>query len=168
MINITITSSAIPNNNSTKEIDIKHTKSTINSIKGENMMIPLSWNHVENATSYALICIDLHPKAKKWVHLYIPYIHITPKNKFNQSNILSSQSIIGKNSFNEYGYGGPQPPSGSGVHKYVFYLFALQNLTVDVSEKEECRNVEDFITNVVKDENKIVGRGIFTFYFSNP
>ncbi len=168
MINIIITSPEISNNNFTKEIDIKHTKSTINGIKGENMMIPLSWNHLENATSYALICIDLHTIAKGWVHLYIPYIHVTPKDKFNQSNILSSQSIIGKNSFGEYGYGGPQPPNGSGKHQYVFYLFALKDLHVDPSEKEKCRNVEDFITNVVKDEKKIIGRGTFTFYFSNP
>lgn len=133
---------------------------------GENQMVPLSWTPVNSATSYALICVDIHPIAKKWVHLYIPHIAFS-KNKFNQTNVESGQSIIGKNSFGTPGYGGPQPPIGSGIHHYVFYLFALKDVIVDEVEKEKCRNVEDFLTNVVKDKKKILAYNTLSFIYEN-
>jgi Raf kinase inhibitor-like YbhB/YbcL family protein len=46
-------------------------------------------------------------------------------------------SIELKNSFGEIGYGGPQPPKGTGDHPYVFTLYALSveklDLGTDVS-----------------------------------
>ena len=37
-----------------------------------------------------------------------------------------------KNSFGEIGYGGPQPPKGTGDHPYVFTLYALSVETLDL------------------------------------
>jgi len=34
-------------------------------------------------------------------------------------------SVELKNSFGDIGYGGPQPPSGTGDHPYVFTLYAI-------------------------------------------
>ncbi len=130
----------------------------INTKEGGNVMIRLNWycetgcNNSEIG-SYALICIDLHPKAKQWVHLYIPKIAIE-KSSFINNNVKklnSNESIIGMNSFNERGYGGPQPPKGTGEHKYVFYLFALdKNVNVSRSEENESKNIDQFINMVGK------------------
>ncbi len=42
-----------------------------------------------------------------------------------------------RNSFGEVGYGGPQPPKGTGDHPYVITLYALSverlDLPIDVS-----------------------------------
>jgi Raf kinase inhibitor-like YbhB/YbcL family protein len=40
-----------------------------------------------------------------------------------------------KNSFGDVGYGGPQPPSGTGEHPYVVTLYALsvEKLALDVN-----------------------------------
>jgi hypothetical protein len=35
--------------------------------------------------------------------------------------------VAGRNSFGGVGYGGPCPPVGSGVHHYVFTLYALSH-----------------------------------------
>ena len=37
-----------------------------------------------------------------------------------------------KNSFGDMGYGGPQPPRGTGSHQYVITVFALKDPTLDV------------------------------------
>ena len=137
-------SSPILQNNG--NIPIEYTK------YGTNKMIPLNWYCEGNTSkigSYALICIDVN--ANNFVHLYIPKIAIQ-KSSFNNTNLVSSsQSIIGKNSFRERGYGGPQPPEGTGKHKYVFYLFALdKNVNVQRSEENECKNVTQFINMVGK------------------
>ena len=143
-----LTSSVLKNNGT---IPFEYTK------YASNIMIPLKWT-IENKAntsqigSYALICIDLHKIANQWVHLYIPKIAIE-KESFNNRNLLSSsQSIIGINSFGERGYGGPRPPEGSGKHKYVFYLFALdKSVNIDSSEKDKCKNVVQFINMVGKE-----------------
>ncbi len=135
---------------------------------GSNKMIPLNWSNINdpNVGSYALICVDLHPIAKQWVHLYIPKI-VLSKSLFNNENIQklnASESIIGMNSFKERGYGGPHPPKGTGKHKYVFYLFALNNnVNISENEKNECKNVIQFI-NMVKSEN-IIGYSTLTGYY---
>ncbi len=41
-------------------------------------------------------------------------------------------SIELKNSFGEIGYGGPQPPKGSGDHPYVLTLYALSVDKIDL------------------------------------
>ncbi len=42
------------------------------------------------------------------------------------SSELPKKAIQGTNDFRETGYGGPQPKAGSGVHRYVFSLYAVR------------------------------------------
>jgi Raf kinase inhibitor-like YbhB/YbcL family protein len=41
-------------------------------------------------------------------------------------------SVELKNSFGDIGYGGPQPPKGTGDHPYVFTLYALKVEKLDL------------------------------------
>lgn len=41
-------------------------------------------------------------------------------------------SVELKNSFGDIGYGGPQPPKGTGDHPYVFTLYALSVEKLDL------------------------------------
>jgi phosphatidylethanolamine-binding protein (PEBP) family uncharacterized protein len=41
-------------------------------------------------------------------------------------------SVELKNSFGDMGYGGPQPPKGTGDHPYVFTLYALSVEKLDL------------------------------------
>ncbi len=142
---------------------------------GMNQMIPLSWSNINNPNidSYALICVDLHPIANQWVHLYIPKI-VLSKSSFNYKNLNPNfktlnapESIIGMNSFEERGYGGPRPPKGTGKHKYVFYLFALNNkIIIKQNEENECKNVTQFV-NMVGSKNIIGYTTLSGYYESN-
>ncbi len=162
--NISLSSNVIPTSLQTN-ISTNYTKD------GENKMIPLSWNLIQKATSYALFCVDLHKIAKTedsngktipWVHLYIPYIQTEKNLDFRRKS-----GIIGTNSFGNQGYDGPSPPPGSGRHKYVFYLLALRDMDKDTLQSEEsrCRDLQSFIQNVVGNRDKILGYGELSFTY---
>jgi len=86
---------------------------------GKNISIPLSWKNAPPGTkSFALSIIDPHPVAQNWVHWFV--INIPASTAF-LSEGASRKNMPGgavelKNSFGETGYGGPQPPKGSGEH----------------------------------------------------
>ena len=96
---------------------------------GQNVSVPLQWKNPPPGTkSFALACVDLHPIANKWVHWMVIDI------PGDWSELVEGASTTGKmpqgckelaNTFGGQGYGGPQPPRGSGPHKYEFSLYAL-------------------------------------------
>jgi Raf kinase inhibitor-like YbhB/YbcL family protein len=102
---------------------------------GKNLSIPLSWKNAPPGTrSFALSIIDPHPVAQNWVHWFV--INIPASTAFLPEG-ASRKNMPGgavelKNSFGETGYGGPQPPKGSGEHPYVVTLYALTVEKVDL------------------------------------
>ena len=115
---------------------------------GKNISIPLAWENAPKGTkSFAVTIVDLHPIANNWVHWIV--VDIPPsvtalaegasmsKNKPPKSHELM-------NSFGELGYGGPQPPKGSGAHKYevTVYALSIDSVGLDVhSPLEKFRKV---------------------------
>jgi len=95
---------------------------------GKNLSIPLTWKNAPAGTkSFALSIVDPHPIAQNWVHWLVINI---PQNITSLSEGASRKKMpMGAtelvNSFGEIGYGGPQPPKGSGEHPYVITLYAL-------------------------------------------
>ena len=102
---------------------------------GENISIPLTWKDAPAQTrSFALSIVDPHRVAQNWVHWLVINI---PANVNSISEGASGRkmppgSVELKNSFGETGYGGPQPPKGSGEHPYVITLYALNVDKLDV------------------------------------
>ena len=95
---------------------------------GKNVSLPLNWSDVPAGTkSLALSIVDPHPVANNWVHWLV--INIPPETKGLPEGASHSSMPAGavelKNSYGETGYGGPQPPKGSGDHPYVVTLYAL-------------------------------------------
>ena len=95
---------------------------------GQNISVPLSWSGVPAGTqSFALAMVDPHPVANNWVHwlvIDLPKDSTSiPEGASGHKMPQGAQEL--KNSFGETGYGGPQPPRGSGDHPYVFTLYAL-------------------------------------------
>jgi len=95
---------------------------------GKNISIPLVWKNIPAGTkSFALSMVDPHPVAQNWVHWLVVNI---PKEIFSFEEGASRKKMpLGatelKNSFGDIGYGGPQPPKGTGDHPYVVTLYAL-------------------------------------------
>lgn len=96
---------------------------------GKNISPPLEWRNWPRETkSFALACIDRHPIARNWVHWLAINI---PKEVGSIAEGASGTAKMPKgakelkNSFGELGWGGPEPPPGSGDHNYEFIIYAL-------------------------------------------
>jgi hypothetical protein len=86
------------------------------------------WNGAPPETkSFALSIVDLHPIARKWVHwlvIDIPAAVNTLAEGASPSS-MPAGAIELKNTYGKIGYGGPEPPKGSGPHDYEFTLYAV-------------------------------------------
>lgn len=102
---------------------------------GKNISLPLVWSNApQDIKSFALSMVDPHPVARDWVHWLVINI------PHGESSITEGTS--GKkmppgvkelyNSYGELGYGGPQPPKGSGPHPYIITLYALNIEKLDL------------------------------------
>lgn len=95
---------------------------------GKNISLPLSWKNAPAGTkSFALSMVDPHPVAQNWVHwlvINIPAsVNSLPEGASKKKMPAGSTEL--KNSFGDIGYGGPQPPKGTGDHPYVITIYAL-------------------------------------------
>ena len=90
--------------------------------EGANINPSFSFHNIPEGTqSLALIMED--PDAPKRVFTHWLVWDILP-GEIIEAN--STSGIQGKNDFAEIGYGGPCPPTG--VHRYIFTVYALDSL----------------------------------------
>jgi Raf kinase inhibitor-like YbhB/YbcL family protein len=77
--------------------------------------------------SFALSVVDPHPVAQNWVHWLVVNIPVNTASieEGASQKKMPPGSVELQNSFGDIGYGGPQPPRGTGDHPYVFTLYAL-------------------------------------------
>jgi Raf kinase inhibitor-like YbhB/YbcL family protein len=102
---------------------------------GKNISIPLTWKNVPlGAKSFCLSIIDPHPVAQNWVHWLVINIpaQTTSIEEGASKKKMPKGSIELKNSWGDPGYGGPQPPKGTGDHPYVVTLYALNVEKLDL------------------------------------
>ena len=75
----------------------------------------------------ACLVLTMHdidsPGGKEWTHWLV--WDISPSTKTISSSKLPHGATEGLNDFGDKGYGGPLPSPGTGDHRYVFSLFAL-------------------------------------------
>jgi Raf kinase inhibitor-like YbhB/YbcL family protein len=103
---------------------------------GANISVPLAWSDVPPGTeSFALSIIDPHPVANNWVHWFV--VNLPPQTRDLAEGASPSRMPAGAKelytSYGELGYGGPEPPKGSGPHPYVVTLYALSTPRLDCS-----------------------------------
>lgn len=108
-------------------------------VEGNDLSPPLTWSAPPAKTkSFAIICDDpdapsaRRPGPEPWVHWVI--FNIPPETRELPSGVCQDRepgeipgARQGRNSWPEdnIGYRGPAPPHGSGPHRYVFRLYAL-------------------------------------------
>ncbi len=127
-----------------KEGDTIPLKYVMPAAGGQNISPPLKWEGVPStAKSLLLICYDPHPVAKNWVHWLV--INLSPQDGELQEG-ASTKKIPPpakelKNSYGFVGYGGPQPPPGTGKHPYIFELYALSTERINLPDKPKYEEV---------------------------
>ncbi len=139
------------------------TKYVMRPAGGENLSPPLSWDGVPEGTkSFAISCYDPHPIARNWVHWLVINIPANVRSLPEGASGVSmpSGSVELTNSFGFKGYGGPQPPPGTGDHPYVFTVYALSVERVDISGAPSIEGFEKAISPYV------LGKASITGYYS--
>jgi len=111
---------------------------------GENISPELHWQNPPAGTrGYALLCIDLHPVARRWIHWLVVNIPTDCESlpEGASGKLMPAGCHELGNSFGDAGWGGPQPPPGSGRHRYRFTLFALKcaRLPAGIDSEQELR-----------------------------
>ena len=97
----------------------------------QDLSPPLAWSGAPPGTiAFALVCDDPDaPRPGGWVHWVlwdIPPRTTSLKSGLPVAGRLPDGTRQGLNDWRVLGWGGPQPPSG--VHHYVFRLYALDEL----------------------------------------
>jgi Raf kinase inhibitor-like YbhB/YbcL family protein len=127
---------------------------------GKNISIPLTWKNIPAETkSFALSIVDPHPVAQNWVHWLVINI---PKEATSIEEGVSRKkmpagSVELKNSFGDIGYGGPQPPRGTGDHPYVVTLYALKAEKLDLGMNTSLTAFKKAIEGKVIEATTITG-----------
>lgn len=127
---------------------------------GENVSVPLSWTGAPaDARSFALSMVDPHPVANNWIHWLVINI---PGNVSSLEEGASGTSMPGKsaeltNSFGSPGYGGPQPPKGTGEHPYVTTIYALSVDSLDLGAKASLDEFKQALEGKVLDQAEVTG-----------
>lgn len=100
---------------------------------GQNVSMPFEWRGAPDGTrSFALVLVDRHPVARSWVHWMVTSIpaDATGLARGASGTAMPAGSVEHRNTFGAPGYGGPQPPIGSGEHEYEAVLYALDVASV--------------------------------------
>ncbi|MFN8005776.1 MAG: YbhB/YbcL family Raf kinase inhibitor-like protein [Terriglobia bacterium] len=124
----------------------------------QNVSPQLKWDSPPPGTkSFALICVDRHPIASNWIHWLVVNIPSSAESLAEGASRTSKMpegSLELKNSFGPVGWGGPQPPKGSGVHSYEFLLYALNvdklSLSGDITLASFRHSIEGKVLGTVR------------------
>ena len=160
---------------------------------GSNLTPEISWSKIKDAASYALIIEDpdarpsLNVVPSTFIHWYIPYISkdiqkisslllsgIHNLNSFIKNNSIKNNSIQynsiqllnGKNTLGELGYHGPCAPNGTGIHRYIFTIYALDSLLEINQNNIKIVDSKDFCNILKKANITILNKESTIFYYS--
>ena len=130
---------------------------------GGNVSIPLKWSGAPPGTkSFALSIVDHHPVARMWVHWMVINIpaEVSSIPEGASGRHMPSGSVELLNSFGDVGYGGPQPPEGSGPHPYVITVYALNVARLDLEPNTTLEGFKEALNG------KTLAKASVTGYFT--
>ncbi|MEJ5330399.1 MAG: YbhB/YbcL family Raf kinase inhibitor-like protein [Desulfobaccales bacterium] len=127
---------------------------------GQNRSLPLIWSNAPTGTrSFALSMVDPHPVARNWVHWLVinlpPEITALPEGASGRA--MPAGAVELHNSWGKPGYGGPQPPPGTGDHPYVITLYALSVPSLNLKPATTLAEFERALAGKVLEQASITG-----------
>jgi Raf kinase inhibitor-like YbhB/YbcL family protein len=129
---------------------------------GKNISPSLTWSAPPaGVKSFALSVVDPHPVARNWVHWLVINIPATATSleEGASGRKMPPGALELKSSFGDPGYGGPQPPKGTGDHPYVFTLYALSVPQLDLPVSTNLASFQKAL------EGKVLATAMLTGYF---
>jgi Raf kinase inhibitor-like YbhB/YbcL family protein len=130
--------------------------------QGRNISIPYTWGSPPSGTkSFALTLVDSAPVAHNWVHWMVVDISASATGVAEGASgtpRMPSGAVELRNTFGFPGYGGPQPPPGTGQHPYVATLYALDISSVNLPASASLDQFRQAIHGHVLAEQTCTGR----------
>jgi len=130
-------------------------------VGGKNISIPLIWKNIPEGTkSFVLSIVDPHPVAQNWVHWLVINIpaQVSSIEEGASKQKMPKGSVELENSWREIGYGGPQPPKGTGDHPYVVTIYALNTEKLDLVPNTSLSAFRKAIEGKVKGSASTTGK----------
>jgi len=125
----------------------------------QNISLPFKWVNPPNDTqSYALIIHD--SSARNWLHWAVFNIPADCNEIAENAsrNNMPEGSIELNNQSRTLGYGGPEPPKGSGLHRYVATLYALNTPEInDLGNYKSFSDIEMLLSGKIIAKAEITG-----------
>lgn len=106
-------------------IPVKHTG------EGDDLSPTLVWQDAPEGTkSFTVICHDPDaPLVQNGTYGFVHWVLYNLPASTTSLEEATRAGTRGKNDFGRTGYGGPMPPEGHGVHRYYFWVLALDKAT---------------------------------------
>jgi Raf kinase inhibitor-like YbhB/YbcL family protein len=129
---------------------------------GGNVSPGLRWTAVPGAGGYAVIVEDPDaPRERPFVHWLVWNIpgnvnSLPPGIAAHAEPAGSAGPVQGRNDMGGWGYFGPQPPTGHGVHHYHFQVFALDG-PLTVAPEADLRTLVGSMQGRVLAQGEVVG-----------
>jgi Raf kinase inhibitor-like YbhB/YbcL family protein len=126
-----------------------------NTCQSDDVSPPLEWSHTPEGTgSFALTCIDIDSRAGTYIH----WISWDIPGTATSLDEGEEPPVDGTNQWGRRGYGGPCPGRGSGFHRYVFTLHALDVATLSIPGSNDLEDLEDAMEGHVIESTELTGR----------
>lgn len=135
----------------------------------DNISPPLNWTNVPDVKAWAVIVEDPDaPRETPFVHWMIwniaGEVNALPAGLPNTDFLATPQGgIQGRNDMGGYGWFGPRPPAGHGLHRYYFQVFALDDL-IEMGPDTELKE----LLNALKGHTIAKGEMMATYEAPNP
>lgn len=127
---------------------------------GSNISIPYEWRNAPAGTkSFALVLVDHAPVAHEWVHwmVYdIPASSTALPRGASPSGLPEGAKEL-KNTAGREGYGGPQPPPGTGKHPYEATVYALDAPSLELSASATRQDLDAAMSGHVLGQASVTG-----------
>ena len=129
---------------------------------GAGLSVPLQWGDQPTGTaSFVVEMIDHHPVAHGWVHWLVVDVP-GPIRAIGEGASGTPAMPAGArelpNTGGRPGYGGMQPPVGSGIHDYEITVLALDVPTLGVTREASLAEVRAASQGHVLASAKLLGR----------
>lgn len=109
---------------------------------GSNISPQLSWSGAPVGTmSFVLTMIDIDVKPSQWSHWIVVDLPPQSTDLARGASSLPGKAKAIASNFGDVHYDGPCPPKGTGVHHYVFTVWALPTAAIVLAPDDEARHV---------------------------
>lgn len=129
---------------------------------GENVSVQLAWRDAPtSARSFVIATIDQHPIAHGWVHWLVADVpggvSAIPEGASGTA-AMPAGALELTSGYGRPGWGGPQPPPGTGMHDYVTTLYALDIPRLGLQPSARWEDVRRAMEGHVLDTAVLTGR----------